>query len=98
MTHITTDTISTAWEEIPVAVAYWGTADRVDSATVVVTPYDDPENAQAIVLGMLDVAIRRVLDMYPETAAAQYIRRQDIDAEAADVIAQVAAFGEIVYG
>jgi hypothetical protein len=40
----------------------------------------------------------KVLRMYPDTDAARYIREDNIDAEAADVIIQVACFGEIVYG
>lgn len=50
-------------------------------------------------------AARKVLDLYPNTRGAGYIRtaltENDpgmIDAEAADMIVQVACFGDIIYG
>lgn len=51
--------------------------------------------------GQVLPAMQAVLDQYPKTRAAAQIRTNDpgmIDAEGADVIAQVAAFGEIVFG
>src|SRR5690606_5245883 len=54
--------------------------------------------------GQLVPAARKVVELYPDTRGAGYIRqalRDDdpghIDAEAADMIVQVHLFGEIVY-
>ena len=46
----------------------------------------------------MTAAARDVLRLYPNTDGARYIREDDIDAEAADMIFQVAALGCIVYG
>lgn len=46
----------------------------------------------------MTAAANKVVTLYPNTRAAGYIRTDNIDAEAADMIAQVACFGELVYG
>lgn len=48
--------------------------------------------------GLLLDAASEVLRLYPNTNGARYIREDDIDAEAADMIVQVACFGEVIYG
>ena len=61
--------------------------------------YDD-ETFEAVTVGMEDIpaATEAVLKRYPNTRGAGYIRDNNIDAEAADMILQVACFDEIVYG
>jgi len=46
----------------------------------------------------MTAAAQDVLRLYPDTAGARYIREDDIDAEAADMIFQTAVLGGIVYG
>lgn len=43
-------------------------------------------------------ACKRALKLYPDSVAAQAIRADDVDADAADLVFQVACFGRAVYG
>lgn len=74
---------------------YWLSAKLVDAN-------GDDEAAEfgpvTVTAGDCSKAARRVLTLYPDSRAAAAIKAGDIDGEAADLIVQVAAFGEGVYG
>ena len=51
-----------------------------------------------VTAGQATAAAQEVMRLYPKTRGAGYIKADDIDGEAADMIVQVACFGQIVYG
>ena len=80
-------------------IGYWATIDQYapDTGTAILRDRH-AGTSYRLSAGMLLQAARTVLTQYPDIRAAGYIRRGDIDAEAADVIVQVATLGEITYG
>lgn len=88
-------------------IGYWGDGD-VTANVITLEAYGEAVGDFAPVtlpVGSLVPAARRTLALYPNTQAAPYIRaalaQNDpgaLDAEAGDMIVQVAAFGRIVYG
>jgi hypothetical protein len=83
------------------AISYWArVTDYCDEAGKGKITVQDMEQGgtYTVTAGDMTKAARKVLELYPKTAGAGYIREDDIDAEAADMIFQVACFGEIVYG
>lgn len=92
-----TDIIITAVEG---GINYWAeilaytSADGRGSVTLA----DEDGDVYTVTAGQATEAARKVVELYPNTQGADYIRVNDIDAEAADMIVQVACYGEIVYG
>jgi hypothetical protein len=89
------------WAFIDLALAEDG--DTIKYVTVTVQDEaEDPERHNkkfTITLADLNTAAKRVLD---ERLAAgyilSYIAERDIDAEALDVVFQIACFGKLIYG
>jgi hypothetical protein len=85
------------WVSVDVSTAY-------DAATVTAThpdhePDDDAPTIRKTITGRdLTAARAAVLRDLPESPAADCIRRDDVDASAADVVLQVAVYGRVVYG
>lgn len=80
-------------------IGYWATVDTYAPSIGTAILRDRYENTiHRLTAGWLLTAAGKVLQQYPNTRAAGYIRQGDIDAEAADVIVQVAVHGEILYG
>lgn len=82
-------------DDMPVAVAFIGGGDAEASE----------HGLCRVRCGQMLPAAREVVRRYPDSRGAGYIRdamRLDnpglVDAEAADMILQVAAFGEVIYG
>lgn len=92
-------------------ITYWATpegtqrdAEGLPTQTTLTSDEGDFEPL-TVRCGDLVPAARAVLAAYPKTQGAGYIRQAlaendpgMIDAEAADMIVQVAVFGEIIYG
>ncbi len=84
---------------------YWAACAVRTATTFTLVNVGDDDGEITVKVGALVPAAREVVRKYPHTQGAAYIRQalaEDdpgmIDAEAADMIVQVAAFGEIVYG
>lgn len=90
------------------AITYWATIrENVQIGSNGYMRLRDDEDGTTYTIRAADAmaAAHKVVDKYPNTRGAGYIRTaiKDndpgmIDAEAADMIVQVACFGEIVYG
>lgn len=65
---------------------------------VVATIRDEDGQDFKLTAQKLTDASRTLLKLYPDSVTAQDIRQDDIDADAADAIVQVACYGKIVYG
>ena len=78
-------------------INHWAEVQQYSDTVATVKDMDDGTIYTVTAAGMT-AAAKDVLRMYPGTNAARYIREDDIDAEAADVIFQTAALGCIVYG
>jgi hypothetical protein len=99
-------TVEAVWEQVAESIAYWGTVIEShpgyeawsSDAWMMVT--DTDHCTHVLRREAIAPAILRTLDTYPRTDAAQALRdgAPQVDCEAADVVAQVAVFGEIVYG
>jgi len=94
-----TDMLITATEG---GINHWATIDKYPAETngtryATVTDNYDGTQYKVTAAGMT-AAAKDVLKMYPNTQGAEAIRNDDIDAEAADMIFQVAALSTIVYG
>lgn len=84
-------------------IGYWAFSGAVDSKwnTYTVKYFDDGERKEVVIsIWMIESAIEKILNGEVQCGydIRKYIREDDIDAEVADVIIQVAAFGEVVYG
>lgn len=96
-----TDILITAVEG---GIGYWAKVHEYEPdrarAFAVITDAEDPDNPTAYTITACDLtrAAKRVREQYPHTAGARAIAEDDIDGEAADMIFQVAVFGEVVYG
>ena len=89
-----TDMLTTAVEG---GINYWATSIRARTHSATVVDMDTGTSHTVTAAGMT-AAAKDVLALYPQTQAAQAIREDNIDAEAADVIFQTAALGGIIYG
>lgn len=87
-------------------IGAWGDGEVVGNVAtlIAVNEAEGDFEPKRIPVGDFVKAARTALTMYPNCEAAPYIRdalRQNdpgmLDAEAGDIIVQVAAFGEIVY-
>lgn len=93
-----TDIIITAVEG---GINYWAdvTEYRNEPGKGKVTLVDVEEGSTYTVTAtQASDAAQEVVRLYPNTRGAGYILADNIDAEAADMIVQVACFGEVVYG
>lgn len=86
-------------------IGYWGEASITGNTVTVTSTEPGDFDPITFPLGNVAKAAAQVVAMYPKTSGAsciaKAIRENDlgyIDAEAADMIVQVAAFGEVVYG
>ena len=94
--------LSTALEG---GIGYWAQATSIERdanghyirATLAPVHPGDFEPVTVTAHGLKAAAIR-ACRMYPHSAAAAAIQADDIDADAADMIVQVQALGEVVYG
>ena len=97
------DILTTAVEG---GIGYWATvtaskrAEDLSWLEVTLEPAGDPDEFKPVTVkcGSLPEALRSFAKAHPKTRTAEYVKNDDIDAEAADVAVQVAAFGEVVYG
>jgi len=87
------------------AIGYWGRATIVGNRVTVTCTEPGDFEPITFPLGDIAKAARTVVEKYPGTDGAECIRdaiRESdlgyIDGEAADMIVQVAAFGEVEYG
>jgi len=88
------DMLTTAAEG---GINHW--AEVVEYTDTKVTVIDHEDGTRyTVTAGGMTAAAKDVLRLYPNTAGARYIREDDIDAEAADMIFQTAALGGIIYG
>jgi len=80
-------------------INYWAHVVSYDDLRATVLDAED-EGSKSVTVTAADMAraAKTVCAMYPNTRGAGYIRQDNIDAEAADMIFQVAAFGDIIYG
>lgn len=91
-----TDILVTAIEG---GIGYWADVEAYSPANGLATIRDAEEgHVFKLTAGELTAAAKKVVELYPTSIGAEYIRQEDIDAEAADMIVQVACFGEVVYG
>lgn len=92
-----TDMLITAVEG---GINYWASVEDYSpeghKRFATVTPFDD-EGTFTVTAGDMRAAVKRVLELYPNSVAARDIRNDDIDAGAADLIFQVACFGRGIY-
>ena len=88
------DMLTTAVEG---GIGYWSRVNEYTDTYAVVTDVYDGTRYKVTAAGMTQAA-KDVLRLYPKTEGAQYIREDNIDALAADMIFQVAALGTVVYG
>lgn len=84
-------------------IGYWAISGVVDDDELNYTiKYFDGDERKKVTItpSMIELAIEKILNgtVQCSDAIKSYIRSDDIDADCADVIVQVAAFGEIVYG
>lgn len=92
-----TDIIITAVEG---GINYWAdvTEYRNEPGMGKVTLIDPDGDTHTVTATQASDAAREVIRLYPKTRGAGYILADDIDAEAADMIVQVACYGKVVYG
>jgi len=88
------DMLTTAAEG---GINHWARVVEYTDRHVTVIDLEDGTRYTVTAAGMT-AAANDVLRMYPKTRGAEYIREDNIDAEAADMIFQTAALGCIVYG
>lgn len=98
--HVPSDTIEAVWEQVAEATAHWGHECDSGDGWWMITTNEQPPTTHVLRREQIAGAILKTLDTYPRTDAAQALRdgAHQVDHEAADVVAQVAVFGDIVYG
>jgi hypothetical protein len=98
--HVPASTVEAVWEQVAESVAYWGAVIETGPGGEWMMVTDCDRCTHVLRREAIAPAILRTLDTYPRTDAAQALRdgASQVDGEAADVVAQVAVFGEIVYG
>lgn len=98
--YVPSDTIEAVWEQVAEATGYWGHECDSGEGWWMITTNEQPPTTHSLRREQIAGAILQTLDTYPDTDAAQALRdgAPQVDSEAADVVAQVAIFGRIVYG